>query len=85
MGAARAESERMRIEAADRAREEAERETAEIRARAQLELQAAERQVQDMALDVSGRILDRVVTLIFTDEERAHIVARGLEQIKVLR
>jgi len=79
---ARAEAERVRTEATERARADAERVAVEIRARTALEVQAAEKDVESLALGLSGRILDHVVTSLFTQEEKAQIVARGLEQIR---
>ncbi len=46
-----------------------------------LERQDMERAVQGLSLRLSGRILEKVVQGLFSEEERAGIVARGLERI----
>jgi F-type H+-transporting ATPase subunit b len=60
----------------ENARDEAER----LRAAA-LERQEMEKAVQGLSLQLSGRILESAVEGLFDDEEKARIVARGLERI----
>ena len=48
---------------------------------AALERQDMERAVQGLSLRLSGRILEKVVQGLFSEDERARIVARGLERI----
>jgi F-type H+-transporting ATPase subunit b len=81
---ARAEAEKVRAAVADRSREEGERILAEARARIVQEREGMERSVQKLALGLSGRILESVVSNLFSGEEKARIVARGLEDIRRL-
>jgi F-type H+-transporting ATPase subunit b len=81
----RTEGQRLRAESVEKAREEAERVIEESRGRIALERREAERAVQGLALELSARILDQVVASLFTPEEKARIMARGLEQIRRLR
>jgi len=79
---ARDEAERLRAASLERAGRDAERLVAEARAVMELERQDMERAVQGLSLQLSGRILDRALTGLFTDEEKARIVARGLERVQ---
>jgi F-type H+-transporting ATPase subunit b len=81
---ARAEAEKVRAAVAEKSREEGERILAEARARIRLEREDMEKAVQKLALQLSGRILDSVVSNLFSGEEKAKIVARGLENIRAL-
>jgi F-type H+-transporting ATPase subunit b len=81
---ARTEAERVRATALERSREEAERMLEEARVRMRLERLDMEKAVQRLSLDLSGRILDSVVSNLFSGEEKARIVARGLENIRRL-
>ena len=41
-----------------------------------------EKAVQGLSLQLSGRILESVMEGLFSDEEKARIIARGLERIR---
>ena len=78
---AREEAERLRTAALERAGHDAERVIEEARGVIDLERQEMERAVQGLSLRLSGRILEKVVQGLFSEDERAGIVARGLERI----
>jgi F-type H+-transporting ATPase subunit b len=78
---ARAEAERLRAAALERAAQDAERLIAEARGNIALERQAMERDVRELSLQLSGRILETAVRGLFTDEEKTRVVSRGLELI----
>jgi F-type H+-transporting ATPase subunit b len=78
---ARDEAERLRAAALERAGRDAERMIEEARGVMALERQDMEKAVQGLSLRLSGRILDKVVQGLFSEEERARIVARGIERI----
>jgi F-type H+-transporting ATPase subunit b len=78
---ARDEAERLRAAALERAGHDAERMIEDARGVMALERQDMEKAVQGLSLRLSGKILDKVVQGLFSEEERAHIVARGLERI----
>jgi F-type H+-transporting ATPase subunit b len=80
---ARDEAERLRAAALERAGRDAEHLVAEARAAMALERLDMERAVRGLSLQLSGQILDRAMTGLFTDEEKARIVARGLERMQV--
>ena len=79
--AARDEADRLRVAALERAGRDAERMVEEARGIIALERRDMERAVQGLSLRLSGRILDKVVSDLFGEEERSRIVARGLERI----
>jgi len=78
---ARDESERLRAAALERAGKDAERMIEEARGLMALERQEMEKAVQGLSLQLSGRILESAVEGLFSDEEKARIVTRGLERI----
>ena len=78
---ARNEGERLRAAALERAGHDAERMIVEARGIMALERQDMEKAVQGLSLRLSGRILEKVVQGLFNEEERAGIVARGIERI----
>ncbi|MGA2378363.1 MAG: F0F1 ATP synthase subunit B [Spirochaetia bacterium] len=78
---ARDEAERLRAAALERAGHDAERMIEEARGIMALERQDMEKAVQGLSLRLSGRILEKVVQGLFTEEESARIVARGIERI----
>jgi F-type H+-transporting ATPase subunit b len=79
---ARDEAERLRAASLERAGHDAERMIEEARGVMALERQDMEKAVQALSLRLSGRILEKVVADLFGGEERARIVARGLERIQ---
>jgi F-type H+-transporting ATPase subunit b len=79
--AARDEAEHLRAAAMQRAGVDAERLIAEARGIMALERQEMEKAVQGLSLQLSGRILERSLEGLFTDDEKSRIVARGLERI----
>src|SRR5271157_2675701 len=79
---ARDEAERLRAGALERAGRDAERMIEEARGVMALERQDMEKEVQGLSLRLSGRILEKVVQGLFSEEERAGIVARGVERIR---
>ena len=78
---AREEAERLRAASLERAGHDAERMVEEARGVMALERQDMEKAVQGLSLRLSGRILEKVVQGLFSEEERAGIVARGVERI----
>jgi F-type H+-transporting ATPase subunit b len=78
---ARDEAERLRAADMERAGHDAERMIEEARGIIALERQDMEKAVQALSLRLSARILEKVVQGLFNEEERAHIVARGIERI----
>jgi F-type H+-transporting ATPase subunit b len=78
---ARDEAERLRAASLERAGHDAERMIEEARGVLALERQDMEKAVQGLSLRLSGRILEKVVQGLFSEEERAGIVARGIERI----
>jgi F-type H+-transporting ATPase subunit b len=80
--AARDEAERLRAASLERAGKDAERLIAEARGLLALERQEMEKAVQGLSLQLSGRILESVVEGLFTEEEKARIITRGLERIR---
>ena len=78
---ARDEAERLRAAALERAGHDAERMIEEARGIMALERQDMEKAVQGLSLRLSGRILEKVVHGLFNEDERADIVARGIERI----
>jgi len=78
---ARDEAERLRAAALERAGRDAERMIEEARGLMALERQEMEKAVQGLSLQLSGRILESAVEGLFSDEEKARIVTRGLERI----
>jgi F-type H+-transporting ATPase subunit b len=78
---ARDEAERLRAASLERAGRDAERLIEEARGVMALERQDMEKAVQGLSLRLSGRILEKVVQGLFSEDERAGIVARGIERI----
>jgi F-type H+-transporting ATPase subunit b len=78
---ARDEAERLRGAALERAGHDAERMIEEARGIMALERQDMEKAVQGLSVRLSGRILEKVVQGLFNEDERARIVARGIERI----
>ncbi len=79
---ARGEAERLRASTQERAVKDAQRTIEEGRGILALERQEMEKAVQALALQLSGKILESVMEGLFTDEEKARIMARGLESIR---
>jgi len=78
---ARDEAERLRAALLERAGHDAERMIEEARGVLALERLDMEKAVQGLSLRLSGRILEKVVQGLFSEDERAGIVARGVERI----
>jgi len=78
---ARAEAERLRTAELARAAKDAERLIADARGVMALERAEMEKAVQVLSLQLSGRILETAVEGLFSDEEKARILSRGLERI----
>jgi F-type H+-transporting ATPase subunit b len=78
---ARDEAERLRAAALERAGADAQRMMAEARGVMDLERQEMERAVQGLSIHLSGKILESVVTELFSPEEKARIVAEGMKRI----
>jgi F-type H+-transporting ATPase subunit b len=79
---ARDEAERLRASALERAGKDANRLIEDARAVMALERQNMEKEVQGLSLQLSARILESVVEGLFSDDEKARIVARGVQQIR---
>jgi F-type H+-transporting ATPase subunit b len=78
---ARDEAERLRASSLERVAVDTRRMVAEARGVIELERQDMEKAVQRLSLGLSGKILEKVVAGLFSEEERAGIVARGIERI----
>jgi F-type H+-transporting ATPase subunit b len=78
---ARDEAERLRAAALERVGKDAERMIEEARGLMALERQEMEKAVQGLSLQLSARILESAVEGLFSDEEKARILARGLDRI----
>ncbi len=78
---ARDEAERLRAAELARAGKDAERLIEEARGIMALERTEMEKAVQVLSLQLSGRILEAAVEGLFSDEEKARILTRGLERI----
>ena len=78
---ARGEAERLRAAALERAGLDSDRLIAEARTVMALERRDMERSLQGLSLELSGRILDTAMEGLFSDEEKARIVARGVQRI----
>ncbi len=79
---ARDEAERLRAAALERAGADAERMIVEARGVMALERQEMERAMQGLSLQLSGKILESVVTDLFSEDEKARIVAEGMKRIR---
>ena len=79
---ARDEAERLRATALERAGVDAQRMIAEARDVMGLERQEMERAVQGLSIQLSGKILESVVTELFSPEEKTRIVAEGMKRIR---
>ena len=81
---ARDEAERLRAASLERARAEAERLLKEARGVMALERQEMEKEVQGFSVELSGKILESVVSGLFSEEEKARIVAEGMKRIRAV-
>ena len=79
---ARDEAERLRAAALARAGVDAERMIAEARGLMALERQEMERDIQGLSIQLSGKILESVVTDLFSEDEKTRIVAEGMRKIR---
>jgi F-type H+-transporting ATPase subunit b len=79
---ARGEADRLRAAAMEKAGKDAERLIEQSRDRIALERQEMEKAVQGLSLELSGEILAKVVGELFSDEEKARVLARGIERIR---
>jgi F-type H+-transporting ATPase subunit b len=79
---ARDEAERLRAAALERARVDAERMIREARGLLSLERQEMEKEMQGLSIGLSGKILESVVTGLFSEEEKSRIVAEGMKRIR---
>ena len=79
---ARDEAERLRAAALERARADTERMIREARGLLALERQEMEKEVQGLSLELSGKILESVVTGLFNEEDKSRIVAEGMKRIR---
>jgi F-type H+-transporting ATPase subunit b len=78
---ARQEAERLRAAELARAGKDAQRLIEEARGVMALERAEMEKAVQVLSLQLSGRILESAVEGLFSEEEKARILSRGLERI----
>ncbi len=81
---ARDEAERLRAAALERAAADAERMIVEARGVMALERQEMERAVQGLSIQLSGKILESVVTGLFSEDEKTRIVAEGMKRIRAV-
>ncbi len=81
---ARDEAERLRAAALERAAADAERMIVDARGVMALERQEMERAVQGLSIQLSGKILESVVTGLFSEDEKTRIVAEGMKRIRAV-
>jgi F-type H+-transporting ATPase subunit b len=79
---ARDEAERLRAAALERAGVDAERVLTEARGLMALERQEMEKAMQGLSIRLSGKILESVVTDLFSEDEKTRIVAEGMKRIR---
>lgn len=77
---AQAESERILLET----KSESERIIRNAKEQADLEKKAIEKQISTIAIEASQRILNSVISELFTDKEKDEILKRSLKKIKAL-
>lgn len=77
----RANAQGIREEILNKSREEAEKIIAQSRDAALLELTAVKDQARDISLELTQKVLDRVLAEFFTKEERERIFARNVERL----
>lgn len=77
---AQTESERILLET----KAESERIIRNAKEQANLEKKAIEKQISTIAIDASQRILNSVISELFTDKEKDEILKRSLKKIKAL-
>ena len=75
-------AEELRQEFAAKSKAESEKIVSDARAQAQAELVKVEKEVKNMSLDLSQKLLNEVVAKLFTEEEKQKILGRALENIK---
>jgi len=74
--------EEMRQEFAAKSKAEAEKIVADAKAQAQDEMKKVEKEVKNMSLDLSKKLMDEVIGKLFTEEEKQKILKRALEDMK---
>ncbi len=79
---AREEAERIRAAAAEAARAEGDRILTDARARIRREREDAEREVEGYSLELSEKLIQKVVGSLLTPEESARIATRAAELIR---
>jgi len=79
---ARDEGERLRAAALERAGADVERMIAGARELIALERQEMERSMKGLSIQLSGKILESVVTDLFSEKEKTRIVAEGMKRIR---
>jgi F-type H+-transporting ATPase subunit b len=79
---ARDEAERLRAAALERASVDAERMIEEARGLMALERQEMERAMQGLFIQLSGKMLESVLMDLFSEEEKAKIVAESMKRIR---
>jgi len=78
-------AEELRQEFAAKSKAESERTVAEAKVQALAEMQKAEKEVKNMSLDLSKKLLEEVITKLFTEEEKQKILKRAVENIRADR
>ena len=74
-------AENIREELLEKSKKEAERLISQARDSALLEIDAAKDQARDISLELTKRVLDRVLSEFFTKEEKEKIFARNVKRI----
>ena len=74
-------AEDMRQEFAAKSKAESERIVAEAKVQAQSEMKKVEKEVKNMSLDLSQKLLNEVIGKLFTEEEKQKILSRAVESI----
>ena len=74
-------AEEMRDELSTKAKKEADKIIEEARATAAEEVRSMENQAKDAALTISKKIVDRILSEIFTKDEREIIISRDVKKI----
>lgn len=79
---ARTMAEQAKQDIAAQARAESERMVSQARAQAAMEMEKMEKNVRNMSVDLSQKILLNVIGSMFSAEEKANILQRALRQIE---
>ncbi len=74
-------AESLRVELLEKSRSDAQKIISEGKTAAVIEMKKAEERVHDMALEVSKRVLSKILDELFTKQEKEKILARDIEKL----